>query len=265
MNTTIFYFTGTGNSLKVSKDLAQYLENVKLVQIRQERLSQPLVTDAEVIGFILPTIFSGIPKLVGQFIQHLEIVGSSPYIFVVSTHGDRQGAGIVSEQIARLLAAKELALAACFAVQMPHNVPARDHLTTAQEKSRLFADEARQIPQIAESIRKFQRIPPKNKKLKSFFERLTYNGGYNSAKTSLDKGFYVEERCVSCSNCSKICPAHNIEMVNGKPKWKSENCQFCFACLQWCPQRAIQYKKGTIGVERYHHPEIKASELFYTE
>ena len=77
MNTIIYYFTGTGNSLKVAKDLARYLKNVKLVQIRQERLYEQLFTNAETIGLIVPTIFSGIPKLVGQFIDQLEIMNQS--------------------------------------------------------------------------------------------------------------------------------------------------------------------------------------------
>lgn len=49
MKITIYFFSGTGNSLKVAKDLSQYLENVELVQIRQERLTQQLYTDADVI------------------------------------------------------------------------------------------------------------------------------------------------------------------------------------------------------------------------
>lgn len=261
MNTILYYFTGTGNSLKVAKDLARYLENVKLVQIRQERLSDQLFTDAETIGFIVPTIFSGIPKLVGQFIDQLEIMDQKPYIFTISTHGDRNGMGIVHEQIEKYLDKKGLSLSAYFAVQMPHNVPEKDHVTTAEEKELLFNEENCRIPMIAERIRNFQLTSPK-KRFKSIFERMINNRVNKSAsKNPFDKGFYADEKCTSCSNCSKICPADNIMMVNGKPKWKLENCQFCFACLQWCPKAAIQYKKGTIGIERYHHPEIQVSEL----
>ncbi|RYD06522.1 hypothetical protein N752_04130 [Desulforamulus aquiferis] len=106
MNTVIYYFTGTGNSLKVAKDLSQYTEDTAIIQIRQEKLSHQLFTDAKTIGFVVPTIFKGIPKLVNQFINHLVIKDQSPYIFAVSTHGDRNGMGIVSKQFEELLAKK---------------------------------------------------------------------------------------------------------------------------------------------------------------
>jgi formate hydrogenlyase subunit 6/NADH:ubiquinone oxidoreductase subunit I/flavodoxin len=263
MKTIIYFFSGTGNSLKVAKDLSLHLGNVELVQINQKTLSQQVFTDAEKIGFILPTIFSGIPKLVGQFIQHLKIINHSPYIFVIGTHGDHNGTGIIFEQIGKLLMEKKLSLSACFGIQMPHNMPEKDHATTTQQKERLFKEETICISRIAKDIQNHKVVPHHAKRFKSFFERMTYNGVNKWAnKKPFDKGFYVDEKCISCSNCSNVCPANNIEIVDGKPKWKLENCQFCFACVQWCPKIAIQYKKGTIGVERYHHPEIKVNELF---
>ncbi|GFZ30834.1 iron-sulfur protein [Clostridium zeae] len=264
MNTIIYYFTGTGNSLKVSKDLSQYLDNSELIQIRQEGLSHQLFADADTIGFVVPTIFSGIPKLVDQFIKQLEFRKKSPYIFVISTHGDPNGIGIVFEQIEKLLAEKGLCLASCFDIRMPHNVPEKDHLTTNEEKKRLFQEETTKIPIIAESIKRGELIQHKHKKIKSIFERMIYNTTYKSTiSNSFDKGFYADEKCINCTTCNKICPAQNIEMRDGKPMWKQHNCQLCFGCLQWCPKEAIQYKKRTVGIERYHHPEIKAKELFY--
>lgn len=262
MNTIIYYFTGTGNSLKVAKDLSRYLDNAKLVSIRQERLTEELFTEAGVIGFVVPTYFRGIPKLVGQFIDHLDIRNKSPYIFVVSTYGERNGMGIVDQQIEKHLAKKGLSLAAYFPVLMPNNGPTKEHVTTAEEKALLFNDASRMIPVIAEKIREFQVTSTKHNKFRNIMGRFLNNRMYMSTKKPLDEGFYVDENCTGCSTCSKVCPANNIQMVDGKPKWKLKDCQLCVACLQWCPKAAIQYNKETIGVERYHHPEIKVGELF---
>ncbi|OEH86382.1 hypothetical protein BHU72_13240 [Desulfuribacillus stibiiarsenatis] len=262
MNTAIYYFTGTGNSLKVAKDLSQYIEDATVIQIRQEKMSHQLSTNAKAIGFVVPTIFKGIPKLVSQFINHLEVKHQNPYIFAVSTHGDHNGMGIVCKQFKELLAKKSLPLSAYFAIQMPHNSPVKDHLTTNQEKERLFKEETIQIPVIAESIRNRQLISHTRNKFKSYLETLIYSyHAISTSKKPIDRGFYADEKCISCSICSKVCPAQNIEMADNKPKWKLENCQFCLACIQWCPKEAIQYNKETIGIERYHHPEIKVTEL----
>jgi Pyruvate/2-oxoacid:ferredoxin oxidoreductase delta subunit len=49
-------------------------------------------------------------------------------------------------------------------------------------------------------------------------------------------------------------------MANGKPIWQ-HRCEQCFACLQWCPEESIQYGKKTQKKKRYHHPEIKLSDM----
>ena len=38
METTIYYFTGTGNSLKIAKDLSQQLEGAEIVQISKNNI-----------------------------------------------------------------------------------------------------------------------------------------------------------------------------------------------------------------------------------
>lgn len=263
MKTVIYYFTGTGNSLKVAKDLAVYLDDAELIKIHQNVTNQNLYTDADTIGFVVPTIFSGIPKLLEKFIRNLEIINNKSYTFALATHGDRNGDGIVFEQIAKILEEKETCLNACFCVQMPHNMPAKDHTTTDSEKRDIFNKEKELIPTIAENIKNHKPIEYKKNIIKSLLNKITYNGVNGLAKKNpFDKGFYVNEKCIGCNICSKICPTNNIEMDNKKPKWKLENCQFCFACVQWCPKEAIQYKKITIDIQRYTNPEIKVNELF---
>ncbi|MCK5132210.1 MAG: EFR1 family ferrodoxin [Candidatus Sabulitectum sp.] len=75
-----------------------------------------------------------------------------------------------------------------------------------------------------------------------------------------DRKFTLNETCNSCGICEKVCQVGNIEMKNGKPNWL-HSCEQCLACLQWCPQEAIQVGRKTAGRKRYHHPEIKASDL----
>lgn len=266
MSKIIYYFSGTGNSLKVASDLALQLEGVELIQIHQERFTEPLSTASNLIGFVFPTLFSGIPKLVRTLIQKLEVSASNPYVFALATHGDRNGAGIVFEQISSLLKDKNLSLSASFHVQMPHNMPEKDHSTTAEERMRLFIDAKTHLSLITEKIKNRESNSYSGQKIKLFFDRMTNKFIINSTERKpFDKGFYADDHCSSCLLCSKVCPAGNIEMVNGKPQWQLKNCQFCFACLQWCPSEAIQYDKQTIGISRYRHPDIKATDLIQNE
>ena len=76
----------------------------------------------------------------------------------------------------------------------------------------------------------------------------------------MDKSFFVDENCISCGLCEKICPVQNIRLKNDKPTW-THNCEMCFRCLNYCPKDAIQFGKSTIEKKRYKNPFIKVSDF----
>lgn len=263
MKVTIYYFSATGNGLKVAKDLSTHFDNIDLIRITQNIINKGLNTDSDIIGFISPSIFSGIPKLVASFISSLKIKNTNPYIFSIATHGDKNGEGLVFNQIDKVLKEKDLSLNASFAIRMPHNMPAKDHITTDEQKEEFFNKEKELIPNIAQAIKNRTLVEYKQNNIRNFLNKMNYHGIHSLAKKSpFDKGFSVDDKCISCTICSKVCPADNIEIIEGRPKWKLDNCQFCFACVQWCPKDAIQYKSSTIGIKRYHQPDVKVNELF---
>lgn len=96
MKNIIYFFSATGNSLKMAKELAQRLETTEIVQMRQELLNETLRVDADHIGFIFPTIFSGIPKLVDNVIRLLQITSPAPYIYMQLQHVEKRMAPVLS-------------------------------------------------------------------------------------------------------------------------------------------------------------------------
>ncbi len=76
----------------------------------------------------------------------------------------------------------------------------------------------------------------------------------------MDKNYTVDDKCNGCSICQKVCPVNNIIMEDNKPLW-NKKCEQCYACLQWCPKESIQVGKKTIGVKRYHHPNITIKDI----
>ncbi len=76
-----------------------------------------------------------------------------------------------------------------------------------------------------------------------------------------DRRFTVTERCTSCGICASICPAENIEMVDGRPVW-NHRCELCCGCIHLCPVEAIQAGKATEGGrQRYRNPSVEIVEL----
>lgn len=59
--------------------------------------------------------------------------------------------------------------------------------------------------------------------------------------------YTVNESCIHCGICAKVCPANNITVTEDEVKF-SDHCEVCYACLHNCPQSAIHLKleAGTI-------------------
>jgi flavodoxin len=88
LSTDIYYFSGTGNSLAVARDIAEKTKG-KLIFIPAVMNEQSIKTEADSIGIVFPAYMAhlyGIPLIVERFIKKLEDIDSK-YIFAVCTCG----------------------------------------------------------------------------------------------------------------------------------------------------------------------------------
>jgi MinD superfamily P-loop ATPase len=77
---------------------------------------------------------------------------------------------------------------------------------------------------------------------------------------TMDRSFWVDEKCNGCGICKAVCPSGNIDLPEERPAWQ-HHCEQCLACIQWCSQEAIQFGKKTPRYKRYHHPEVTLKEM----
>lgn len=253
----IFYFTGTGNSLYVARNIAQCQEET-LIPIAKEieknkSLFEYQLKENELLGFVFPIYAWGPPKIVLNFIDRLSISGSKPYVFYVSTCGDEEGN--TCDVIQKKLSKKGLNLSSAFTLAMPgnymvgFNIESNEIIADKLEKSK---ETLKQINTLLKERQKgvFQIKKGKGAWLKSGIINLLFNGFALNASR-----FYATDKCTGCKICEKVCPIHTITVEN-KPVWKKE-CTQCFGCINNCPVQAIEYGKATIGKGRYVHPEYR--------
>ena len=257
MKTTLFYFSGTGNSLVVARHLAKELGDTEIVPMAKA-IKGPISLSADSIGIIFPVYMWGMPLMAAEFVKKIK-VEPSKYVFGVATCGGMPCATLV--QLSNLLNANGVKLAAGFGIQLPGNyTPLYDAIEAAKQE-KMFSKEKEKIKEIAGIVKagKTAKIE-KN----SFIQNILLSGLlYRSMSPKIpasDKNFYADEKCNSCGICEKVCPAENIKLENGKPVWQ-HRCEQCLACLHWCPTAAIQYGKKTAGRKRYHHPETKIDDF----
>jgi Pyruvate/2-oxoacid:ferredoxin oxidoreductase delta subunit len=254
MSNTIYWFSGTGNSLYAAKILAEEIGDTELTHITS-KTSVPEAVGGSVnkIGFVFPSYYGDLPRLVNSFIEKLNILPGSDLFSVVTMGAFGQGSIAALE---KLLLTKGLTLRYGVGVRMPANYIIKYDPATFGAKSdkrilKKLNKVDKQIRKIASEIiggsHKIKRNPITSKALYTNVE-------------SLDADFFVTEKCTACGLCEKLCSANNIKLKNGKPVWQ-RHCEHCVACISWCPTSAIEYGYATKTRTRYRNPRVDVKEI----
>ena len=247
----IFCFSGTGNCLDISRNIARVLGDTDIVMMR----SAPAVTDvsgAERVGFVFPCYAGGLPGRVEDYVRSLRI-GSGAYKFAVVSYAGYPGVGLsLIDRIVDLDYHAGISHQSACIWLMPHTMmfPPMD-ADKAQARSEKLALEIGQDLLAKRRSEKKPSAPAFNKMESKAWPALC------KQKAAALK---ADERCVGCGQCEKLCPAGNIHMVEGRPLF-GQDCVGCLGCLQFCPQQAIHMGGATRKRERYHNPKVKVADL----
>ena len=255
MPTTIYYFSATGNSLAVAKKLRQHLDECELVPIASLINERNIKPNSDMVGFVFPLYYLGIPLLVKNFLEKI-ILDESHYVFAVVTRGNPLAGGAIP-QLAKILKGRKYRLDAGFYITLPDNYIPILNLPSAVEQEKQFQACEAKIPQIVKSIK--AKVHLREGALWSFFRPVMHHHWAAKVKMN-DCRFLVEESCISCGVCEQVCPVNNIKMGQTRPEWL-HHCEECLACLHHCPKQAIQCGKGTKRKPRYRHPDVLVAEI----
>lgn len=255
MKTIVFWFSGTGNSLAIARDLAAALGDAELVPMAKVIGGQ--IPTAERVGFVFPVYGFGLPGIVADFLRKLP-VNSRAYYFSVADCGGLPGAP--HRQAQRILRAGGGRLAAGWTLFMPANYPVMHDSPPAARQQEYFDKMKERLPGIAGTIGRSQPGPLEDSSVPfRWIAHLVNHMAIRKFRKS-GRNFWVEATCRQCGLCAKVCPVDNIRPVDKKPTWLN-HCEQCMACLQWCPVEAIQYGAATKTRKRYHHPQAKAKDF----
>jgi ferredoxin/flavodoxin len=257
MKTAIYYFSSTGNSLVVAKDLVRGLDNAELIAMNKV-IEAPDAARYETVGFVYPVYMFGLPLIVADFLKTVKI-NPATYVFSVTT-----SAGLVGRAHSlakKILKKRGIDLAVGFSVTMPGNYAPLYGAFSKERQDKIFAQQKIKAQEVLDYVlrKKRGRIEENHFLLNLLLYKIFYRVGSSQIPLSA-KGFWVTEACTECALCVKICPVGNIQMRDARPFWQA-HCQHCMGCLQWCPAQAIQYRRLTLGKKRYHHPDVQALDI----
>ena len=235
MKNRIYYFTGTGNSLRTAMKIAEKLGETELVSMRVDPVTVP-ATDCEVIGFVYPVYHWTVPEPVIEFVKKLKI-NRKAYFFAIANPSFV--CGYACERMAKLLRKKGATLdygnfvnsVANYVIVYPPFPPTKLMVPLMEKKTDRIAEEIAQ--------KQHRPYPRASRMVRARFKK--FMGPYLEIQQYADNPFTVSDACIHCGLCSRVCPCKNIELVNGKPTFQ-HHCANCMACVTSCPKRAIGYE-----------------------
>lgn len=252
----IFYFTGTGNSLAVAKEISEQLGDTQLISISKALKSEPFDFIGKKVGFVFPSYYACTPSIVKRFIAGINLKDVQ-YIFGVVTFGGSYG--MTLDQLRQAIAKSGGTLNAGFSVRMPGNYIDNYGAWPLAIQKFVLKRKTKKVKKIVSVIKinGFTHIPKG-----SFILRSTEKKDLEILDSfgSMAKNYHTNDKCSNCGVCEKVCPVNNIKLTDSHPMW-GDNCEHCVACIQWCPQKAIEYADKTSERTHYHNPEVTLSDL----
>ena len=230
---TIFYFTGTGNSLFATQKIADSI-GAEMISIPKVIGEQQTYTD-DCIGFVYPQYSIGLPKMVRSFI--LGNTFEAGYIFAVNLYAFIRGGAL--GEIAGIIPLNYGAY-----LKTPNNFIFA--LSPPKNPSLVLSKAEGKLAKIISDINDRKNKPAK--------PRIKVG---NATKYFGETKFKVTESCTKCGTCANVCPADNIE----SPGVFGNMCENCFACVNLCPTHAIYSNKAMLRRRQYRNPEISVNEI----
>ena len=239
----VLYFSATGNTEFIAKELAKRT-NDECVNL----LGRIKAQDFSPVHSEKPFIICA-PVYVCEILKKLPFTGSREVYFILTSGGYCGPSGPLLKKIFKK---KKMRCLGHAEFKMPRNYVASDSypMLEKEQVEERITESYQQLEQVSADILAGKKLTARHVFLFETAITVPFNPVYCKYKLTA-KDFHVEESCIGCGKCQKLCPLNNIEMVDKKPVW-SNSCTHCMACIGNCPVKAIQYGNITQNKEPYN-------------
>lgn len=247
---TVCYFSATGNCLYVAGRIGGTLLSIPQL-MRQEEV----IIEDDAVGIVAPCYNAEMPMMVREFLRKAKIY--TEYFFFVYTYGAGYGEAFAHAK----LAAEEAGLTLSYVnavITVDNFIPyfdMQEQIDTLPKKNvegqleKLCADiAARKTVEVKVTAFTKAQMAMYHKRLADRWLR---------KDTAL--GYTVNEDCIRCGICVKVCPANNISITEDGVQF-SDHCEVCYACLHNCPQKAIHMELEA-GTTQYRNEHVTLNDI----
>ena len=247
----IFYFTATGNSLYVARELAG--ESGQLLSIPQIIKGEHLDFEADEIGFVFPDYAASAPLMVREFVSKAHF--KAQYIFSVITFGNF--AANVADWWDDFCKEKGLQNHYINTLLMVDNYLPVFDMNEQVKIDKKISENLTQIVNDIASHREYVSHVDADDRMKEWLKRLQENHFPMEAERLLRLN---TETCIACGTCAAVCPHGNFRMTDTYAEF-SGSCEYCLACVHACPQKALTLERERNPQARFRNENVSLRDI----
>ena len=251
----IYYFSGTGNSKRVSEWISKIATEKGFVVTctdisKTARRNIPRPKNNTIIGFCSPTHGFNLPPIMMHFL--LFFPRGKNKVFIVNTRAGMKLSklflpglsGMAQYFSALILLMKGYKIVGMHPVDLPSNWISLHPGLKPKVVESLHLRWKKKTEQFAETIlsgkHNYRALYDLVQDLLISPVALLY---YLFGRFILAKSFYADASCTNCGLCIRECPVHAIKEIDRRPFW-TFRCESCMHCMNHCPSRSIQTGHG---------------------
>lgn len=223
----VFYFTATGNSLYVARQLEE--DPISIPQIMNQ---DNLEFEDKTIGIVSPIFAGEPPKIVFEFFKKAKL--KTNYLYVIYTYGKSDSDA--PEYLDKRLKGMGIKVQYIHSIKMVDNyLPAFD----MNEEMAMDKQIDRQLENVIADINARKCGVPEATEEGRTLHAMVAKRGADAPEFNNGEQITVTDKCIGCGICVKVCPVGVFYIEGGKAKRRQSTCEFCLSCAQNCPQKAI--------------------------
>ena len=243
----IFYFSGTGNSLWLAKQVKARLGG----EIRYIPEWKGDISAYNKLIIVCPVYSFGLPLPVFDF---MEQISTNAPLWIVMNYGGAAGSAVkFAYNHAKSCG---LNIKRVYTMKMPENFTAVFSTPLIKPYNNgLLKKAPKAIGKIIDSIEKGEEksFPADKSKKHKLYNENKSNWG------KMGERYSTSDACTLCGKCVENCPAGNIAISDGKITFGNK-CIVCQACYHRCPVQAVRYL-GKPNKMPYFNPDVPESEM----
>ena len=248
----ILYFSGTGNSMAISRQLAERLG--EQVMPLSRAVARDLSQERR-IGLVFPCYWFNAPRAVTELLPRLQLPKDA-YVFIVIPCGAQAGNAIWT--VRRMLAAIGVEVAYSHKIRVPDNSAVgfgRNPNDQVWKFDRYAGRLERITADIAAGVRRCHYA------WWGLAGALCAIPAVQRRTLPMLTPAVNADRCIACCICAQVCPQGNIAIRDGKACC-GDDCTQCLACVHFCPHQAVEINsKPTPKAHQYHHPKVTVDDI----